>query len=322
MQSETSKLIIKNRQGRNQYYDEVLAEGVLPLRMMLIPAGSFIMGSSESELERRDSEGPQHTVKLSQFFMAQYTVTQAQWRVVANLPQINQKLNAEPSDFRGDMRPVEQVSWYDAVEFCNRLTNYTNRQYRLPTEAEWEYACRAGTITPFHFGKTISTNYANYKGIDSEVDGKFSAGNYNNGPKGNFLKSTTPVDLFSFPNSFGLYDMHGNVWEWCQDHWHDSYYKEEVPTDGSAWLSKDENAMRVRRGGSWSTSPRNCRSAYRGKSPPYKGAYCFGLRVCCSGPRSQMLAGDAASSKSTVLSASFSLGGSLSTSDKNSADES
>ena len=304
MHSQSSQIIIKKRQSSNQYYDEVLTKGVLPLRMMLIPAGSLVMGSPEKEPERKNSEDPQHTVTLSQFFMAKYPVTQSQWRVVANLPQINQKLNTEPSNFKGDMRPVEQVTWYDAVEFCNRLTNYTNRQYRLPAEAEWEYACRANTTTPFHFGKTISTNYANYKGIDSEVDGKFSTGNYNNGPKGNFLGSTTPVDLFSFPNSFGLYDMHGNVWEWCQDHWHDSYHKEEVPTDGSAWLSKDENAMRVRRGGSWSTSPRNCRSAYRGKSPPYKTAYCFGLRVCCSAPKTQIVNGEPTSSKYSVKSAS------------------
>ncbi len=303
MQSSPTQIIIKQRQSSNQYYDEVLIENVLSLHMMLISAGSFIMGSPENEPERKNSEGPQHSVVLSQFFMAKYPVTQAQWNVVANLPQVNQKLNMEPSDFKGDMRPVEQVSWYDAVEFCNRLTNYTNRQYRLPTEAEWEYACRAGTTTPFHFGKTISTNYANYQGIDSEVDGKLSSGNYNNGPKGNFLKSTTPVDLFSYPNSFGLCDMHGNVWEWCQDHWHDNY--DDAPTNGSAWLEAGTSSLQVLRGGSWIDHPHNCRSASRRSDTPDCRGYSFGFRVCCSVPRAEVLSGKSASVQVSVDADSF-----------------
>lgn len=284
MLAQSLQLIINKRQGRNQYYDESLYEGVLPLRMMFIPAGTFLMGSPQNELHRLDREGHQHEVTLSQFFLAKYPVTQSQWQVVAAMPQVNRQIEPDPSYFKGDLMPVEQVSWYDAVEFCDRLTVHTNRQYRLPTEAEWEYACRAGTTTPFHFGETISTEHANYRGVDRESNGVFFKGNYGDGPKGNFLEKTTPVNFFGMSNAFGLCDMHGNVWEWCQDHWHDSY-NFKTPTDGSAWLSDDGTTMRVRRGGSWSTNPQNCRSAYRGKSEPQESVYCFGFRVCCSSPR-------------------------------------
>lgn len=204
------------RQANNLYYDEVLAEGVLSLRMMQIPADTFRMGSSEKELERIDSEGPQHEVTISEFFMAKYPVTQAQWRFVANLPRINKDLRSDPSRFKGDLRPVETVRWHDAVEFCARLSEHTNRPYRLPTEAEWEYACRAGTTTPFHFGETITTDIANYRGTDDERY-KWS-GSYGDGPKGDYREETTPVNHFEGANGFGLCDMHGNVWEWCQDH--------------------------------------------------------------------------------------------------------
>jgi formylglycine-generating enzyme required for sulfatase activity len=274
-------LTIKKRQGHNQHYAEVLAEGVLPLRMMLIPAGTFTMGSPEDELERSSSEGPQHPVTLSQFFMAQYPVTRAQWREVANLPQVNRALKADPSRFKGDKRSVERVSWFDAVEFCDRLTVHTNRQYRLPSEAEWEYACRAGTTSPFHFGETITTDLANYRGTDNESLGW--SGSYGDGPKGVYREETTPVDHFEGANAFGLQDMHGNVFEWCQDHWHENY--EGAPADGSAWLSSDENKYRVLRGGSWSDFPRDCRSAYRYRSVPGNVYYFIGFRVCCSAPR-------------------------------------
>ncbi|MGB3208561.1 MAG: formylglycine-generating enzyme family protein [Crinalium sp.] len=254
---------------------------------MFIPAGTFLMGSLENELHRLDREVPQHEVTLSQFFLAKYPVTQSQWQVVAAMPQVNRQIEPDPSYFKGDLMPVEQVSWHDVVEFCDRLTVHTNRQYRLPTEAEWEYACRAGTTTPFHFGKTISTEHANYRGVDRESNGVLFKGNYGDGPNGNFLEKTTPVNFFGISNAFGLCDIHGNVWEWCQDHWHDSY-NFKTPTDGSAWLSDDGTAMRIRRGGSWSTNPQNCRSAYRGKSDPQESVYCFGFRVCCSATRRKL----------------------------------
>lgn len=277
MQPQSSQLTINKRQGRNQCYDEGLAEGVLPLRMMLIPAGTFLMGSPESELERDKDEGPQHKVTVSQFFMAKYPVTQAQWRVVVGMPPVNQELDREPSHFKGDRRPVEQVSWDDAVEFCDRLTVHTNRQYRLPTEAEWEYACRAETTTPFHFGDTLSTDYANYDGADEKY------GAYGPGSRGENRGETTPVDHFEGANKYGLCDMHGNVWECCQDHWHANY--DDAPTDGSAWVRDGDASRRVCRGGSWIDYPRYCRSAYRSNLNPDDRFNAIGFRVVCSAPR-------------------------------------
>jgi formylglycine-generating enzyme required for sulfatase activity len=239
----------------------------LQLEMVLIPSGSFVMGSPEDEPERNSNEGPQHEVDVSSFFMGRYLVTQAQWRFVAELEQIERALDPSPSRFKDDDRPVEPVSWNDAIEFCNRLSAYTGREYRLPTEAEWEYACRAGTITPFHFGETITTDLANYRGDDI----------YNDGPKGAYRQETTPVDHFGIANAFGLCDMHGNVWEWCQDHWHDNY--EGAPIDGSAWLTEDERANRVRRGGSWFIYLWGCRSAYRNYNSPAYNSFSFGFRV-------------------------------------------
>jgi formylglycine-generating enzyme required for sulfatase activity len=205
------------------------------------------------------------------FFMGKYQVTQAQWQAVAKFPQVNRELNPDPSRFKGANRPVEQVSWDDAIEFCSRLSQDTGRPYRLPSEAEWEYACRAGTTTPFHFGETITTDLANY-------DGNYT---YGQGPKGVYREETTEVGSFGVANNFGLYDMHGNVWEWCQDEWHDSY--DGAPTDGSAWLGNEEGSdTRLLRGGSWGNDPGNCRSAYRN----YLSFFVIddiGFRVACGG---------------------------------------
>ena len=275
------QLTLKRQAARNQCYDEALGEGVLPLRMMQIPAGTFLMGSPKDELERQEIEGPQIEVTLSRFFMGKYPITQAQWRVMAALPQVERELKGDPSRFKGDLRPVESVSWYDAVEFCDRLTILTNRQYRLPTEAEWEYACRAGTTTPFHFGKTITTELANYRGTDNE-EYKWS-GSYGDGPKGEHREETTPVNQFEGANAFGLCDMHGNVWEWCQDHWHSSY--KGAPTDGSAWIEGGSSERRILRGGSWDVIPRFCRSAYRYYIVPGIDITLLGFRVVCSAPR-------------------------------------
>ena len=268
---------INRRRGQNQCYDELIGEGVQPLRMMLIPPGSFLMGSPEDELERLDTEGPQHEVTLTRFFLAKYPVTQAQWRAVAAMPQVKRNLKPDPSSFKGDDRPVERVSWYDAVEFCERLTNHTNRQYRLPSEAEWEYACRANTTTPFHFGETLSTDYANYNGSNEEY------GAYGPGVRGEYRQETTPVGFFEVCNEYGLSDMHGNVWEWCQDDWHESY--EGAPSDGSAWVEGDSEESKIIRGGSWSYYPRDCRSAYRFRHDPVIEFITLGFRVCCSSPR-------------------------------------
>ncbi|MBO1066957.1 formylglycine-generating enzyme family protein [Dolichospermum flos-aquae UHCC 0037] len=220
--------------------------------MVAIPGGTFMMGSPREELQRRDNESPQHSVTVQPFFMGKYQVTQAQWRFVAQLPQVNRELKSDPSRFKGDNRPVESVSWKDAVEFCSRLSQYTGRTYRLPSEAEWEYACRAGTTTPFHFGQTITTDLANY-------DGNYT---YGDGLRGVRRGETTQVGSFPVANNFGLYDMHGNVREWCQDVWHSNY--EGAFTNGIAWLSDEKNnSARLLRGGSWDYNPALCRSAYR-----------------------------------------------------------
>ncbi|MDJ0706969.1 MAG: sigma-70 family RNA polymerase sigma factor [Leptolyngbyaceae cyanobacterium MO_188.B28] len=278
MPTPPPQLNIHRRQSQNQYYEETLAEGVA-LRMMQIPAGKFLMGSPEDELERSDAEGPQHVVTVPQFFMAKYSVTQAQWRAVAALPRVEQKFDPDPARFKGEDRPVERLSWNDAVEFCDRLTLHTNRQYRLPTEAEWEYACRAGTITPFHFGETLSTAYANYDGSNEEY------GTYGPGVRGEWREQTTPIDHFEGVNEYGLSDMHGNVFEWCQDNWRDNYY--DAPIDGSAWLSSNESKFYILRGGSWLSFPGYCRSASRGYHEPGDRDYDIGFRVCCSALRTK-----------------------------------
>ncbi|NER81290.1 MAG: formylglycine-generating enzyme family protein [Leptolyngbya sp. SIO1D8] len=258
-------------------YKEPLLEisNGLPLHMVLVPDGTFVMGSPKDEPERTDSEGPQHEVTVPTFFMGRHPVTQAQWRAVTQLPQAKRKIDSDPSRFKGGNRPVEQVSWYDAVEFCDRLTQHTGRPYRLPSEAEWEYACRAKTTTPFYFGKTLTTEVANYNGNYI----------YTDGPKGEYRKATTPVDHFGIANFFGLSDMHGNVYEWCQDHWHDTY--EGAPVDGRAWVEGGDSNLRVRRGGSWDVNPRVCRSAYRDRGNPDNVSFIYvGFRVVCSAPRS------------------------------------
>ena len=265
------ELILQKERKQTRYFTEKLG-GAIGLDMILVPAGMFLMGSPEDEPERVEDEDPQHEVTVSSFFMGRYPVTQAQWRFVAGFPQVNRALDLEPSNFTGDNRPVEQTSWYEAVEFCDRLSIHTGRTYRLPSEAEWEYACRAGTTTPFYFGKTLTTELANY-------DGNYS---YNDGPKGEYREKTTPVDQFGIANAFGLCDMHGNVWEWCLDHWHDNY--EGAPTDGNAWLSDDETSRRVARGGSWIDLPGYCRSACRDYLTPVFRNYTVGFRVICSAP--------------------------------------
>jgi formylglycine-generating enzyme required for sulfatase activity len=239
------------------------------------------MGAPEDEPESQVKERPQHEVTLKPFYMGRYTITQAQWRIVASYPQIERYLNPNPSVFKGDYRPVESVSWDDAIEFCKRLSTKTGREYKLPSEAQWEYACRAGTKTPFHFGEMITTDLANYRGIDEP---KFNwSGSYGRGTQGEYRKQTTDVGSFP-PNDFGLHDMHGNVWEWCDDDSHDSY--EGAPTDGSAWIDEDRtNTDRVLRGGSWFDVPRFCRSAYSDYDDPCNFILrVVGFRIVCMMP--------------------------------------
>ncbi len=247
-----------------EYCTEDLGNGIA-LELVKIPAGQFLMGSPDSEEGHDGNEGPQHSVMVPEFWLGKYPVTQAQYQAITG---------KSPSRFseNGSNRPVEQVSWYDALAFCEKLSQQTGRTYRMPSEAEWEYACRAGTTTPFHFGPTLTTDLANYDGRESYV----------NEPKGLYREQTTKVGSFS-PNVFGLYDMHGNVVEWCADHWHGNYAG--APTDGSAWLSDGETASRVLRSGSWGFYPWFCRSADRKDRWPGYGSITVGFRVCCSAPR-------------------------------------
>ena len=262
-------------------YTELLNDEI-NLEMISIPGGSFLMGAPEHEPESLDRERPQHQVTLKPFYMGRYAVTQSQWRVVAGCPQVERELNPDPSRFKGDNRPVENISWLDATEFCQRLSAHTGRQYKLPSEAQWEYACRAGTTTPFHFGETITTDLANYRGTD-DSQLKWS-GSYGLGSKGEYRKQTT--DVGSFPaNVWGLHDMHGNVWEWCEDDWHPNY--EGAPDDGTAWIDDNKtNTNTGLRGGSWVVNPWVCRSAFRSLNIRRDGIIdLVGFRVVCVVPR-------------------------------------
>jgi formylglycine-generating enzyme required for sulfatase activity len=189
---------------------------------------------------------------------------------VAGWQTLQRELNSDPARFKGLHRPVEGVDWEDAIEFCQRLSQRFGRTYTLPSEAQWEYACRAGTTTPFHFGATLTPDLVNY-------DSNYT---YGDGSKGVYRQETTEVA--SFPaNPWGLYDMHGNIWEWCLDQWHGNY--QGAPADGGAWLNSgvNEDNKRLLRGGSWSNNPWYCRSAYRGSLHPDSRFDSLGFRVCC-----------------------------------------
>lgn len=210
------------------------------LEMVYVPGGKFMMGA-----DKHGDEKPPHEVAVPAFYIGKFQITQAQWKAV-----MGDKIKP---NFEGDDLPMESVSWEDAKEFCQKLTQMTNKAYRLPTEAEWEYACRAGTT-------------GDYAGKLNEMSNQSS-------------DKTYPVGQYK-PNAFGLYDMHGNVWEWCEDIWHGSY--KDAPTDGSAWLSGGDSSRRVLRGGSWVNYPVNCRSAYRVYYQPGYRYYYIGFRVVVS----------------------------------------
>ncbi len=251
---------------------EPLGEGVA-LTMVTIPPGRFVMGSPPDEPERRDLEGPQHQVELEGFWMGQTPISQAQWRQV---------MGTNPSNFQGDrtdrdQRPVERVSWEEAMAFCAKLRERTGRDYSLPSEAQWEYACRAGTTTPFHCGATLISELANFNATCT----------YGAAPKGVVRRETSQLDLFT-ANRWGLLDLHGNVWEWCLDEWHSSY--DGAPKDGRAWLERQGSSRRepdgrrgarLLRGGSWFNLPGDCRSAYRFLNRPGFRNDGLGFRVCC-----------------------------------------
>ena len=252
---------LKSRETKNALaYTEDLGNGV-KLEMVAIPPGEFMMGSPEGQ--GAPNEHPQHRVRIAYwYYLGEFEVTQAQWRAV---------IGNNPSRFKDcDDCPVEQVSWDDAVDFCRKLSARTGREYRLASEAEWEYAARAGTTTPFGFGDTITPEIVNYNG-----DYPFG-----NTPKGTNRQKTLSVGSLGVANAFGLYDMHGNVWEWCEDRYHDSYktIAGDAPTDGSPWLRGGEQKYRMLRGGSWYGNAYDSRSAFRLRNTP-DIRLSFGFRV-------------------------------------------
>lgn len=318
MATPADNLTLHRYKCTNKGYTEDLGEGVT-LTLMLIPAGEFMMGAPENEPNSSDSERPQHRVKLPHFLMGRYPVTQAQWRVVAGYDREEIDLNPNPSahtagkreiarvtadiparnagrvryqatewsarstdgsaiskdtivrligregitlyvsaNSEDDNLPVEQVNWYQAVEFCKRLSKHTGKNYHLPSEAQWEYACRAGTETLYHHGDKITTELANY----SRAVGQ-----------------TTKVGVYP-PNRWGLYDMLGNVEEWCQDYWHENYVN--APLDGQAWMENGDSSRRVVRSSSWIYFANSCRSAFRYGTEPIAISDSLGFRVCCS----------------------------------------
>ncbi len=235
------------------------------LEMIFIPAGTFLMGSPETEPGSLLEEKPQHFVSVPAFYMSKFQVTQDQWKVIANLDEVDFDLNPDPSNFKGNNHPVEMVSWFQAVEFCKRLSLKTGCEYRLPSEAEWEYACRAGTRTIYYNGNSTQ---------DLDVAGWYKENSEEGGDN-----KTHPVGQ-KLPNAFGLHDMHGNVYEWCFDHWLPHY--RVAPRDGSALIINDNYKRRVIRGGAFSTDSRNCRSASRLSYESDKANKRYGFRVVCA----------------------------------------
>jgi formylglycine-generating enzyme required for sulfatase activity len=239
---------------RARQFAEPLGNGVV-LEMVAIPEGSCFVGSRTSQ--GFPDEHPIHGVRFRPFLLGKYSATQEQWKAVTG------KIRAYRCE--GPKRPADRISWDEAIEFCAKLSAMTGRAYRLPSEAEWEHACRAGTATPFHFGETITTDLANYVGDHTYLDE----------PKGSYRHVS--VDVGSLPpNAFGLHEMHGNVWEWCADGWHDDYVG--APIDGSVWKGGDE-AFRVMRGGCWHDPPNLLRSASRLKFAHDDGEDFVGFRV-------------------------------------------
>jgi eukaryotic-like serine/threonine-protein kinase len=263
---DSSGSIIKSSSNSAMAFKEDLGNWV-SMNMIKIPAGKFMMGSPAKEKQRSNEESPQHLVTVPEFYMGQTLVTQAQWQAI---------MGKNPSKFKGnDKLPVDSVHWIDAMDFCQKLSKKTGRVYRLPSESEWEYACRASTTTPFYFGETITSVVVSYNGNYA----------YANVAKGEPRKETMPVG--SFPaNLFGLYDMHGNLWEWCLDEWQNNY--NNAPADGSPVGNtqlQNSDTQRLLRGGSWINGAKSCRSASRYYIAALNRSIIFGLRVVAVAPK-------------------------------------
>jgi uncharacterized protein (TIGR02996 family) len=261
----TQRIEVPRRTELEERLRSLLKSGVQPIgpfftnslgmRFSLIWPGTFLMGSPETEEGRKNDE-TQHRVRLTKpFYLAKYPVTQACWQKV---------MGVNPSSSPGDQLPVESVSWNDGAEFLQRLSAPEGRTYRFPTEAEWEYACRAGTTTPFSFGRSLNGTEANCNGIQP----------YGTAEKGPCLGRTCWVGCYDL-NAWGLYDMHGNVWEWCADFWSGDAYEESEKEDPE---NDTVTGWRVLRGGSWHNPSRNCRSACRRRMGPFARPPHLGFR--------------------------------------------
>jgi formylglycine-generating enzyme required for sulfatase activity len=256
--------IIERQHNYGQSFSVPLTKD-LNLELVSILGGQFIMGSDASEVGRDRGESPQREVKVAPFYLGKYPITQQQWQAV---------MGNNPSYFRGDRLPVEKISWDNASRFCQKLSKLVGIKFRLPSEAEWEYACRAGSNTPFSFGETITSDLVNYKATFAYAQENLTI----------YRATTTEVGSFP-PNAFGLYDMHGNVWEWCADHWHNDY--ERAPLNSKPWFYRTHNNifnLYPLRGGSWYNPARLCRSANRSNSFGGGGGHfigSIGLRISC-----------------------------------------
>jgi formylglycine-generating enzyme required for sulfatase activity len=262
--AELARLLAAPRPAR-------LITNSIGMKLTLIPAGTFLMGSPDTEPERTADEGPLHEVAISEdFYLGVYPVTQREYEAI---------VGQNPAYFHkgfqgGPDHPVEQVNWDEAVAFCQRLSNLpaekaAGRAYRLPTEAEWEYACRAGTTTPFWFGTSASSKHANFDGRNP----------YGGASKGSYLERTSKVG--SYPaNPWGLFDMHGNVWEWCSDWFDENYFRNNDNNDPKG----PPGNRRVLRGGAWDNGSQGCRSACRDGNDPGGRSGNFGFRVVLTLP--------------------------------------
>ncbi len=252
---EKGQVIARTHHAANQFTED-LANGI-SLELIVIPSGMFQMGSLPHR--GNNDEQPQHLVSIKSFMLGKFLITQAQWKaVIGKLP---------PCRFKGEGLPVERVSWIDAQKFCQQLSDKSRRYYRLPSETQWEYACRAGTSTPFSFGETLTVDVANFNGEHT----------FRDEPRGFYFHSTNEGGKFP-PNAFGLYDMHGNLSEWCADNWLDDY--SSSPRDSSSYQNKDSR-YRVARGGSWHEPPELCRSEARLRVLDSEAEEFIGFRVSC-----------------------------------------
>ena len=266
--------VIEQRQGTGITFTEMLGHGI-ELTMVKIPSGTFTMGAAPGEPEANENEYPPRNYTLPEFWMSQHAITQAQWSAVMETPSTAQASRGEqaspeksnhPLTSSNAQRPVDHVFWTDAVAFCHALSQKTHRDYRLPSGAQWEYDCRAGTTAPFHFGATLTPELANYNGNYS----------YSRGPKGQYRGHTTEVGSF-LPNDFGLYDMHGNVWEWCLDGWQ----RFEPNSSAQSSIQRLSGQKKSLKGGSWFYLPASCRSAHRLTYPFHNRTDDIGFRVIC-----------------------------------------